>query len=179
MKLLKLSTSTLAMALFICFSVVAQSEIDQTFSGINEIEVSTGSSDCVIKKGSGSDVRVQLDHTYGDKFRPTVEKSGSKLVIRESHNNGSNRGEGTWTLTVPDGIELDFNTGSGDFQAAGLEIELSLNAGSGDFSLRAIKGDIDSNTGSGDLEVENLTGELTANAGSGDMAVSEASGAVS
>lgn len=178
MKSIKTST-VLATLLAVLYSLTINAQqIDQTFSGIEEIDISTASSNCILKKGSGDQVNVKLEHTYSEGFKPTVEKSGSTLQIRETHQNGSIGGDGSWTLTIPDGLEVDFNTGSGDFQAADLELELELNAGSGDFSLSGIKGEIESNTGSGDLELENFEGEVSANAGSGDMSVSQASGEV-
>lgn len=178
MKQLKQTTALLVLALFISFSINAQSEIDQTFSGITEIDISTGSSDCIVKKGSGSEVNVKLDHDFGDKFKPTVEKKGGKLIIKESRENHSSRGQATWTLTIPDGTDLNFNTGSGGFQASDLEVELNLNAGSGDFNLQDIIGTITSNSGSGDLELEGFSGKMSANVGSGDMEIENASGNV-
>ncbi|GJM30359.1 MAG: hypothetical protein DHS20C17_29940 [Cyclobacteriaceae bacterium] len=150
-------------------------QINQNFSGIEEIEISTGSSDCVLKKGSGTDVNVKLQHTRGENFKPTVRQSGSKLMISED-NQGNNRGEATWTLSIPDGLEVSLNTGSGDFEAADLEVELSLNAGSGDFELENLKGAVETNAGSGDLEIDTFAGRLHSNVGSGDLEVANVTG---
>ena len=176
MKTIERYFAPILMMLLFSLGINAQ-QIDQTFSGIEEIEISTGSSDCVLKKGSGSQINVKLNHTYGDNFKPSVEKSGNTLKIRETHQ-GSTRGNGTWTLTIPDGLEVKFNTGSGDFKAEDLDLELKLNAGSGDFSFRNMKGEIESNTGSGDLKLDGYEGEISANTGSGDMSVSQTSGEV-
>ena len=174
MKTINFSFTAITLVALLSFNAQAQ-QLDQTFSDIEEIEISTSSSNCVLKKGSSAQVNVKLEHSYGEGYKPSVEKSGDKLIIRESHERNSN-GEGTWTLTIPDGLEVDYNTGSGDFEAS--ELELELNAGSGDFSLRNMKGEIASNAGSGDLEVVGFEGELDANAGSGDMEVSQATGEV-
>ena len=177
MKKLRIISTLFLMGVFIGNSY-AQSKIDQTFSGITQIDISTGSSDCIVKKGSGSEVNVKLDHNYGDNFKPTVEKVGNKLVIRETDKNNSRGDLAVWTLTIPDGKELKFNTGSGDFEASDLEVELELNAGSGDFELENIKGDIGSNSGSGDLELAGFSGSIKANVGSGDLEIDNASGEV-
>jgi len=168
--------SMLAVVSVVTLTSYAQ-QIDQNFSGITEIEISTGSSDCIVKKGTGNEVNVKLHHDRGNNFKPTVKQSGSKLSIREN-NQGSTNGDATWTLSVPDGLELKFNTGSGDFQASDLDIELSLNAGSGDYQLENLTGSIKSNAGSGDLELESFDGELKANVGSGDLSVSKISGEI-
>lgn len=168
----------MAITLSLLATLFAQAQqIDQTFSGIAEVEISTGSSDCLVQKGSGDQVNVKLEHTYGDDFKPSVEKSGDKLVIKEN-NTGSSRGNATWTLTVPDGLEFEFNSGSGNFKGSDLEIELSMNSGSGDFNLDQIRGEIESNSGSGDLEVDDFSGEIESNSGSGDLTVDNASGEI-
>jgi len=176
MKTIKQNAALVGLILLVSFAVNAQ-QINQTFTGIEDIEISTASSNCILQKGSGDQVTVKLEHTYGDNFKPTVEKSGSTLRIRE-HRDGSENGQGTWTLSIPDGLELDFNTGSGDFQASDLELELELNAGSGDYTLHNMSGEIETNAGSGDLELEGFDGELSVNTGSGDIQVSQASGEV-
>lgn len=134
---LKLTTVVLTLSVLIPFSINAQ-QIDQTFSGISVIDISTGSSDCVVKKGPGSEVNVKLVHTFGDKFKPSVEQKGSKLFIKESHGNHSSRGQATWTLTIPNGKDLKFNTGSGDVYvglSGSLKHDISVNSGSGDSVL--------------------------------------------
>lgn len=177
MKTIKQNITLICTILLFSTTINAQ-QINQTFSGIKGIDISTASSNCVLEKGSGDQVTVKLHHTYGDDYKPSVEKTGSTLRIKESHQNGSTGGDGTWTLTIPDGLEVDFNTGSGDFNASNLEVELELNAGSGDYTLDNMRGEIESNAGSGDLELKGFEGELSANTGSGDMEISQASGEV-
>lgn len=172
-KALKTLTVLFTTALF-ALNVHAQ-QIDQDFSDIDKIEISTGSSDCVVKQGQGTDVNVKLHHDRGENFKPSVKQSGTKLTIREN-SQGRNNGDATWTLSVPNGIRIDFNTGSGNFSANGLDIELSLNAGSGDFELEELKGTVKSNAGSGDLEVNNFKGNLHSNVGSGDLSIDSATG---
>ena len=172
-----LKTLTLLFTTTLFALTVHAQQIDQDFSGINKVEISTGSSDCIVKKGQGTDVNVKLHHDRGDNFKPSVKQSGNKLIIREN-NQGKNNGDATWTLSVPDGIEINFNTGSGNFSAKSLEVELALNAGSGDFELESLKGKVDSNAGSGDLEVHNFSGDLHSNVGSGDLSVANATGSL-
>ena len=169
----------LSLAIVLVAGPTYAQQLNKTFSGIEQIEISTGSSDCIVKKGTGDQVNVRLDHTRGDSYKPMVEKSGSKLLISEKNQKGSNRGEATWTLTIPDNLELSFNTGSGDFEASNLKIQLSLNAGSGDFEMKGIQGSLSSNAGSGDLEVDNFEGDIAANVGSGDLEIANATGNMS
>ena len=176
----KIRKTSLLIALAFLFTVTAnaQSKIDKDFSGIKKIDISTSSGDCIIKKGSGSDVNVKLDHNFGDDYNPIVEQNGSRLVIKEKDKRGSWSGSAKWTITVPDGMDIKFNTGSGSFEATDLEMELTMNTGSGSLTLENMKGNISSNSGSGSLEVDNFSGDIRANVGSGDLKVSDASGYV-
>lgn len=172
------NTLTVAIAFFITISANAQSNIDKNFSGIKNIDITTSSGDCIIKKGSSNDVNVKLVHNFGEGYDPIIEKTGSRLVIKEKKKRGSWSGSAEWTLTVPDGIDINFNTGSGSLEASDLDLELKMNTGSGDLTLDNMKGEISSNSGSGSLELDNFDGDIRANVGSGDLDVSNTSGIV-
>lgn len=178
MKKISKNFLTTALALLIVFTINAQSKIDKNFSGIHKIDISTSSGDCIIKKGAGPDVNVQLDHNFGAGYDPTIEKHGNKLVIEEKHKRGSWKGSAKWTITVPDDMDIKFNTGSGSFEASDLTLELTMNTGSGSLTLENMKGDISSNSGSGSLDLKNFSGEINANVGSGDLKLYNASGDV-
>jgi hypothetical protein len=164
--------------LFLTFYTQAQERITKDFSGIEKISINTSSGDCILKKGNGSEVKVELVHDFGNGYEPVIEKEGSKLIIKEEFKRGSWNGSAKWTLTIPDNMDIRFNTGSGDFEASNLKFELDMNTGSGDIILSSIKGDLRSNTGSGDVEVSDFDGELKANTGSGNMRLANAVGEV-
>jgi len=153
--------------------VFAQETITKTYNGVENINLSTSSGDGIIKKGSGNRVKVTLEYTYDDdSFEPIFEQSGNRLELKEIfERNSRTSGRSTWTLEIPDDIDVRFNTGSDD-----LKIELRSNLGSGDVELRDLIGDIDINTGSGDIDVDNLDGELRANTGSGKIEIADSKG---
>ncbi len=154
-----------------------QKTINKSFNGIKKIHISTASGDCQVIKG-GSSVDVTLVHSYDeDTYEAIFEQDGSTLKIKEEFaRNSTSRGSSKWKLTVPDNIELNFSTGSGDFNARGLAIEIKSNSGSGDVYLDEISGDIMVNTGSGDVDVDNYDGELVVNAGSGGVDLRDSKG---
>ena len=158
--------------------VFAQETITKTYDGVENINLSTSSGDGIIKKGSGNRVKVTLEYTYDDdSFEPIFEQSGNRLELKEIfERNSRTSGRSTWTLEIPDDIDVRFNTGSGDLKIDDLKIELRSNLGSGDVELRDLIGDIDVNTGSGDIDVDNLDGELRANTGSGKIEIADSKG---
>jgi hypothetical protein len=151
-------------------------QVTRTFSGVKKIRISTSSGSCYVKKGAGNDIQVKLEHTYSGGYTPTMEQEGTTLVVKEEFDNGSHSGSSIWTLTVPDGIEFIFNTGSGSFEAQNILLGGKFNLGSGNVELSAVKGDLRVNTGSGDITLQNVTGEVDGNTGSGDIEVVKSEG---
>lgn len=169
-----------AMIMLLATTLLAQQKIEKKFSGIDKINMSTSSGDCILKKGNTDKVLVTVEFTYdSDDYAPEFDQNGSTLRIKEDFKGrGSFRGESTWTLTIPNNMEMKFNTGSGNFEASELNLELSLNAGSGNFSFENMTGEIVSNAGSGNMRMQGFNGELTANTGSGNVRVNGSKGEI-
>ncbi len=142
-------------------------KFEETFTGINEIQLTTGSADCHVVKSTGNSVTITLEHNLGSDYEPIVENRNGKLVIRD--NDKRPRGEMNWTLTIPDNIEMKYTAGSGDILIENLKIDLTSISGSGDIELKNVSGSLTSTTGSGDIELDNFNGEFKANTGSGDV----------
>lgn len=157
----------------------AQRTISKSFTGVNKVEMTTGSGNCTIKKGSGAAVLVEVKHTYDQDFSPRFSQVGSMLLIEESNRRNNDHGESWWTITIPDGVAIEYSTGSGDFSASGTSADMRVRSGSGDLSFDTIKGAVRATTGSGDIEVSGFNGEGTFNTGSGDLEVSKAEGELS
>ena len=165
---------SVGLCLVLVSAAFGQKTIERTFDGIDEIDMSLGSGDAVFEKGSGDKVQLVLRHSF-DSYQPTIEKRGDKLFIREEQRNGnwSRSGSATWTFTIPDGLELEFNTGSGDVSVEGLEMDARVNSGSGDFEIASASGEYKMNTGSGDVEIRKSEGRYRMNTGSGDVELSD------
>ncbi|MEQ8423631.1 MAG: hypothetical protein RIA63_02910, partial [Cyclobacteriaceae bacterium] len=111
--------------------VLAQGTLNRTFNGVKKIRMKTASGSCTLVKGTGSEVKVDMTHTFAaDDFQPEVSLEGDRLVIREVFNGSTSRGNSYWTLTVPDGIAITFSTGSGSLTASGLSSDIDMNSGS-------------------------------------------------
>ncbi|HZY81746.1 MAG TPA: DUF4097 family beta strand repeat-containing protein [Cyclobacteriaceae bacterium] len=164
-------------ALISAGTIYAQTTVNKTFTGVKRIRINTASGDCEIKKGTGSSVEVELKHSYDEgSYTPRFDQSGDRLTIGETHGYKNHNGGANWKITVPDGIEIDFSTGSGNLAVNGLTINVDARTGSGDIQLAEIKGDIDASTGSGNIEMNEYVGRAKLNTGSGTAEVSEAEG---
>lgn len=149
------------------------------FTDVKSIQLSTGSGDAVILRGNGPEVGLVIEYTYSDDvFKPKIRQSGDLLVLEEEIANRlmMSRGQSTWTLTVPAGLDIRFSTGSGDLEVNDLDVNLNLSSGSGDVSLKRVNGEIRHASGSGDLDIDAFSGTLRSATGSGDFSLSGSSG---
>ncbi len=158
-------------------SATERQEITKTFNRKESIDMRFVSGDCHIKKGSSDKIQVHLVYRINppDAFEPEFKEKSDKLVLKE-HFHGSSSGSSTWTLTVPDGIEIQFKSASGDFEITDLKCEIKVNTASGDVSIENSGQEFDVNTASGDVTIDNSKGEFDINTASGEISGSKVTG---
>lgn len=182
--------------LFIMSSLFAQpQEVHKTFETKKTIKIKTVSGDCIVKKGSADEIKVDLKYSVDpeDAFEPDIQETSNSIRIKERWY-GSSTGRVTWTLTVPANVEIDFSTASGDLSIYDLSSsveastasgdisiensngEFEISTASGDINLVDSKGECDFSTASGDIEVRNVEGELEFSTASGDIEVKKSTG---
>jgi len=167
------------LALLVVFVAKAQEEISKSFEGVKNMSVNLVSGDCTFKKGTTPTIRVELQYTYdNDKFRPQIEQKGSKLIIQEEFEGRHLNGWSKWTITIPNGLEIAINSGSGDLTAGNLKLDITTKSGSGDIDLSETSGNVSINTGSGDVEIDTQDGNISVNTGSGDVRLTSGKGNV-
>lgn len=174
-------TTLILVAICLATTVYGQKTINKSFSGIKSIRLETSSGSGVIKKSSNNEVKITLEYTYDDDdYKPTFEQRGDRLIIDEDFNNGrrswNNRGKAEWTLELPDGVELDYSSGSGSIEVDGLDIELNVGTGSGSIEVNDVTGRMRINTGSGSIRISKTDGEVDANTGSGSIRLRDSKG---
>ena len=177
----KFKTTLILTALLIATTAFGQKTVNKSYSGIKSIRLETASGSGVIKKSSSNEVKVTLEYTYDDDdYKPSFEQRGDRLIIDEDFRNRNrswnNRGRAEWTLEVPDGIELDYRSGSGSIEVDGINIELNVNTGSGSIEVMDVNGEMRANTGSGSIRITDTEGRMDANTGSGSIRVRNAKG---
>ena len=157
----------------LAFGLQGQENIQKSFSGVERIQLITASGNGTIKKGNTEEVKITVVYTYDeDDYTPEFEQRGSTLYVKEEFRRSRyTRGYSEWTLEIPDGLSLDFKTGSGNIEIEGLTIEIQANSGSGNIEVMDISGDTKANTGSGNIEVDQVEGNVDANTGSGSIRI--------
>jgi DUF4097 and DUF4098 domain-containing protein YvlB len=174
---MKKITATMIAFVFALTLVAQDKNVEKEFSNIKTIRLTTASGDITLKKSSNNDVRVSVKYSYDDdEFTPVFEEKDGRLIIKEEFSRGSHSGSSSWTLEVPDNLNLSVNSGSGDFLMEGVNSEVKCNLGSGDITIASVKAELDFNTGSGNIDLSQVEGEVSVNTGSGDIKARQGSG---
>lgn len=177
----KIKTTLILVALCIATTAYGQKTINKSYSGVKSIRLETASGSGTIKKSNSNEVKITVEFTYDeDDYKPTFEQNGDRLIIDEDFNNRgrnwNNRGNAEWTLELPDGVELDYSSGSGSIDVDGLDIELNVGTGSGSIEVNDVTGKMRINTGSGSIRISQTDGEVDANTGSGSIRLKDSKG---
>lgn len=151
--------------------------IEKTFAQKDKIKIKLALGDCEIIKSKDDKIHVRVVHSWDkDVFEAVFKEKSSYLLMEEEINNGRHGGDSHWTIKVPTGVEIDFNTGTGDLKIDGIKIEIDGNTGTGDLSILDCTGEFDLNTGTGDIEVMNSKGEFDLNSGTGEVTIKNTEG---
>jgi DUF4097 and DUF4098 domain-containing protein YvlB len=154
-----------------CISPLAAqaTEVHKEFDGVKSIRIKAVSGDCIVSTHRKDKVIVDLvyDVDPEDAFRYSIDEHGGKLTIRERWKSGG--GDVQWTLTVPEGAEIDFESASGDFEASGPFEGIEASTASGDVELEKIGGDVEVSTASGDVMITGAGGDIEVSTASGDV----------
>ncbi len=147
-------------------------EIVREFDPKARVIIETVSGDVEIRKGGSDKIKVVVDANVRprDSFEPIFRDRGRSLRLEERIYE-SNSGRITWTLTVPNGTEIKFNSASGNMTIEDIEGEFSGSTASGDYNIYSCKGIFDLNTASGDYTLEDCSGEFDINSASGDFSI--------
>lgn len=81
-------------------------------------------------------------------------------------------------VTMPAGLDLDVDDGSGHTVISNINGDLWVDDGSGDLEISAIGGNVEIDDGSGDLLLKDIGGNLEVDDGSGNLVISGVRGAV-
>ena len=153
--------------------------IEKTFERVESLEIETILGDCTIKKGSGNSIEIRVEYTYDDdNFEVRFKERNGTLLVEEDLDGENVKGESRWLIVVPEGIEIEFESATGELKASGLSGELEANSGTGSMVISDFKGELDVNSGTGDVTLSDADGEFKLNSGTGDVTVMNASGSI-
>lgn len=168
----KAAVVLLLAVLFLSAGAFCQREraVSKSFENIERIKIKTVSGDCIVNKGDAKTVTVEVTNHYSprESFEPKIRASGRTLRLTEEIYE-SNSGGSSWTLTVPDGVEIDFTTASGDLTISGVDGYFSASTASGDIDLKNCSGVFEISTASGDITADDCHGEFQMATASGSV----------
>jgi beta-lactamase regulating signal transducer with metallopeptidase domain len=179
-----------------------QLSFDRTLSvsGAAQLEVSTGSGNIHVTRGSGSQIhihgQIHVNHEGSEEqarqiaANPPIEQNGGTIRVGQRHEHwrginidyqieapadtvlAANSGSGD---IVDEGVgqNAQLQTGSGDIRATGLQGPFVVKTGSGNIvAEQSGEGDVVAETGSGNIELKDIHGGFRGQTGSGDIKAS-------
>ena len=173
-------TKTIVLSVvFLCLLVstalfsATEETLDKSFEAKDEIRFKLVLGDCQVKKSTDGRIHVNLVYSYKAeiKFEPIMEIKGSRLILEEKYRGESknNKGYSKWTVAVPDGIEIDFNSATGSLNVEGLNLDIEGSTGTGDIELSNVKGEFEVSSGTGNVDINNSKGNFEASSGTGNV----------
>lgn len=155
--------------------LVAQSH-NESYKDVEMLNISSITGDIFIEKSKDKEVSVK-GKWDDDQIRVKVNYDGKSLMITEKKRGSNVDGNASeWVLTVPNGLDIEMNSGTGSLQISGVEADLDANTGTGDIDISDMEGRFDVNSGTGRLELENVKGKFDLNSGTSDVIVMNGEG---
>ena len=174
----------ISLFVFLSFMVSAallaapEEKVDKTFAKKDEIRFKLVLGDCQLKKSSDGRIHVHLVYSYEPdmSFEPVIRERGGTLYLEEKMRGNNPKGYSTWTVEVPDDIEIEFKSATGSLAIEGLKLEVDGSTGTGDIVLSQVKGEFDLSTGTGDVEASDSEGEFELSSGTGNVEIKKCKG---
>jgi len=109
-------------------------------------------------------------------YEPRMEERRDTLYLEEKMHGNNPKGYSTWTVEVPDDIEIDFKSATGNLAVAGLNLEIDGSTGTGNIELSQVEGKYDLSSGTGDVEAYDSEGEFEFSSGTGNVEIKNCKG---
>jgi DUF4097 and DUF4098 domain-containing protein YvlB len=151
--------------------------IEKTFGKKDLVEMRFVSGDCTVTKSTDGKISVSVASKVSpeDAFEPEMTERGNRLVLRE-HFDHSSSGSVRWTVSVPEGTNIRFESASGGIELSGLKSDVKASTASGDIRLTGMEGEFELSTASGDIHADRVSGRMTFSTASGDIETGDITG---
>ncbi len=181
MKRIKIIISLLIFLIFMVSAALMaapEEKVEKTFGRKDEIRFKLVLGDCQLKKSSDGRIHVHLVYSYEPdmSYEPRMRERGDTIYLEEKMRGNNPRGYSTWTVEVPDDIEIEFKSATGDLAAEGVKLEVDGSTGTGNIELSQVKGEYDLSTGTGDVEVYESQGTFDVSSGTGNVKIKNCKG---
>ena len=173
------SLITFILSLILAASLFAQEEkkINKTFDKKNRIRIKLVLGDCNIKKSNDNKIHVNLVYSYSDEnFEAIFRERSSYIELREKFHGDNDRGESRWTISIPEGVDIDFKSATGGISIEKVNAEIDGNTGTGDIEIMDASGQYDLSSGTGRVDISDSKGEFDLSSGTGRVEVGNSEG---
>ena len=151
--------------------------IEKSYEKLDELRIDLVLGDCRLIKSKDNKVKIRLEYTYDDQnFEARFRERSRKLIIEEKFYGRNTEGMALWEIAVPEGMEVDYKSATGDLALHGVHIEIKGQTGTGEIEILDSEGEFDLSSGTGDLEIENCKGEIEVHSGTGDIIIERCAG---
>jgi len=140
-----------------------------------EIKINLVLGDCIILLSPDKKIHLDVVHTYDD-LNVRIIYRGKTLKIEEKLNRNDCKGTGEWTIRIPAGTELEFESATGGLEIQDINLAVEGNTGTGAIRLNNVKGEFELHTGTGRIELNDSDGEFKLHSGTGSVLVSNSRG---
>jgi hypothetical protein len=171
--------SVLAVAAF-CSSSSAGGEkmIEKTFPRAEVLDIETVLGECIIKGVSGDEIRVTIVYDYDDEeWEAKFREKGRKLILKEEFLvSDPDDGESSWSIEVPEGIEIKFKTATGEFTAENITGDMRVKTATGKITISGFEGELEASSGTGRIVLTDSEGEFELSSGTGSVKLDQCKG---
>src|SRR6056297_3660079 len=140
---MKKITSIIIVSILLMSSVFAK-QISRVFPKKDELDIECVLGSCEFQKSPDNRIHVTVEHNYdADYFTPVFEEEDDKLTIEEDlHENGHDfyNQKSNWTIKVPDGMEIEFSTATGELSIEDISAEFEGSCATGSITITNAKG---------------------------------------
>ena len=153
--------------------------INKTFPAKKEVRFKLALGDANITRSTDGKIHVRLEYTYDkDRFEAKfIEKERSLILEEKFRGHNNHGGKGIWNVvSIPDGVEIEFNSGTGGLTLEGVDLEVDGNSGTGNIVVQKAKGEFKLNSGTGRVEATGSTGDFDLNSGTGRVVIEDCKG---
>lgn len=144
-----------------------------TVRGTPRLSVSNYSGEVTVRQGRAGQIRVQAEY---ERARIEIDETASRVSVRTVTRRG--RGEVAYTISVPQGTEIEISGLSTDVDISGVCGEANVNTVSGDLTVVCTTGNTQLQSVSGDVTLTDARGDADISATSGDILVRDVRGVV-
>jgi len=175
-----LKTTLVFFALTVLICAQKEQTINKSFENISKITIDFVLGDCEIVKTKSDKVDVKLTYSYDNEdFEAIIEERNGKLYLEEEFYDGRrnyDNGDSKWIIGVPDDIDIEFESATGNLKVVGLSLKIDGNSGTGNLLIEDSNGEFELNSGTGDLMIVKSKGDFNLNSGTGNVEVKESIG---